>query len=295
MEFLDTSVVEKIDLKMIRPSKFLVRGEFDQKRPEIESLARSIREHGLLQPILIRPLDHGFEVVAGHRRLQACRHLRSRFISCTIREISDKQAYEIQLIENLQRQSMSPLEEAEAFRKYVDEFGWGGVTELSKKIGKSIEYVSHRMQLLKLPENVKIELVQNKISTSHAIELSTLDFDDQVGVIKEVIRDNLTIKEIRQLKSNIRSHPKENDSSYLNSVNKRDMPPPSIKLAQKISITFKITLARVDQIISEVDKIQDIENKERTKELLMDMRLRIHSMIDEIIHFKKSELNYKIK
>jgi len=280
---------------MIRPSKFLVRGEFDQQRPEIESLARSIREHGLLQPILIRPLDHGFEIVAGHRRMQACRHLRWRFISCAIREISDKQAYEIQLIENLQRQSMSPLEEAEAFRKYVDEFGWGGVTELSKKIGKSIEYVSHRMQLLKLPENVKIELVQNKISASHAIELSTLDFNDQIGIIKEVISDNLTIKEIRQLKSNIRSNSEENNSSYFISVNKRDMQSPSIKLAKKISVTFKITLARVDQIISETDKIKDVENKERTKEFLMDMRLRIHSMIDEIIHFKKSELNYKTK
>lgn len=294
MEFLDTSVVEQISLKMIRPSKFLVRGEFDQKMSEIESLARSIREHGLLQPILIRPLDHGFEVVAGHRRMQACRCLRWRFIPCAIREISDKQAYEIQLIENLQRQSMSPLEEAESFRKYVDEFGWGGVTELSKKIGKSIEYVSHRMQLLKLPENVKVELVQNKISISHAIELSTLDFND-MNIIKEITKDNLTIKEIRKLKSNIRSNLQDNDSSYFNSVNKRDMSSPSIMVAQKISITLKITLARMDQIISEAGKIKDIENKERTNELLMDMRLRIHSMIDEIIHFKKSELNYSIK
>ena len=136
MEFVDTSIVEQIEMKMIRPSQFAVRDKFQKMGSEMEALAASIREHGLLQPILIRPLEHGFEIVAGHRRFQACRSLRWRFISCKIREMSDKQAYEIQLTENIQRKSMDPVEEAEAFRRYVMESGWGGVSELAKKIGK---------------------------------------------------------------------------------------------------------------------------------------------------------------
>ena len=137
MEFVDSSIVEQIEMKMIRPSQFSIRDKFQRNDCDFETLVNSIREHGLLQPILIRPLEHGFEIVAGHRRFQACRTLRWRFITAKIRELSDKQTYEIQLTENIQRKSMDPIEEAEAFRRYVIDFGWGGVSELAKKIGKS--------------------------------------------------------------------------------------------------------------------------------------------------------------
>src|ERR1051325_4762957 len=173
MEFVDTSIVEQIEMKMIRPSQFAVRDKFQKMNADTETLAASIHEHGLLQPILIRPLDNGFEIVAGHRRFQACRSLRWRFMPCKIREMSDKQAFEIQLTENIQRKSMDPMEEAEAFRRYVMEFGWGGVSELAKKIGKSEEYVSHRLQLLKLPESIREQIAQNRLNVSQAIELTT--------------------------------------------------------------------------------------------------------------------------
>ena len=84
MEFFDTSIVEQIEMKMIRPSQFAVRDKFQKMTNEDETLHISIREHGLLQPILIRPISHGFEIVAGHRRFHACRSLRWRFIPCKI-------------------------------------------------------------------------------------------------------------------------------------------------------------------------------------------------------------------
>src|SRR5215216_407306 len=99
-------------MKMIRPSEFAVRDQFMKDGTADETLTNSIREHGLLQPILVRPLSHGFEIVAGHRRFQTCRSLRWRFIPCKIREMTDKQAFEIQLTENIQRKSMDPIEEA---------------------------------------------------------------------------------------------------------------------------------------------------------------------------------------
>ena len=113
MEFVDTSIIEQIEMKMIRPSSFAVRDKFQKYCEDDESLIISIREHGLIQPILIRPLSHGFEIVAGHRRYQACKSLRWRFIPCKIREMTNKQAFEIQLSENIQRKSMDPIEEAE--------------------------------------------------------------------------------------------------------------------------------------------------------------------------------------
>ena len=94
MEIFDTSIAEQIELKMLRASQFAVRNRFQKTSNEDDCLlSNSIREHGLLQPILVRPLTHGFEIVAGHRRFHACRSLRWRFIPCKIREMSDKQAY----------------------------------------------------------------------------------------------------------------------------------------------------------------------------------------------------------
>jgi ParB family chromosome partitioning protein len=197
MEFPDTSIVEQIEMKMIRPSQFAVRDKFQKMNSEIETLASSIREHGLLQPILIRPLEHGFELVAGHRRYQACKSLRWRFIPCKIREMSDKQAYEIQLTENIQRKSMDPIEEAEAFRRYVMDFGWGGVSELARKIGRSEEYVSHRLQLLKLPDSIKEQIAQNRLNVSQAMELTTLSSSRQGEVVSQIVNDNMTVREIR--------------------------------------------------------------------------------------------------
>ncbi|MGH9977374.1 MAG: ParB/RepB/Spo0J family partition protein, partial [Nitrososphaeraceae archaeon] len=179
MEFFDTSIVEQIEMKMIKPSQFAVRDRFQRMSDDDHCLIASIREHGLLQPILIRPFSHSFEIVAGHRRFHACRSLRWRFIPCKIRELADKEAYEIQLTENMQRKSMDPIEEAEAFRRYVVDFGWGGVTELAAKIGKSEEYVSHRIQLLKLPEEVKQHVIENRLNVSSALELTSISSEKQ--------------------------------------------------------------------------------------------------------------------
>src|SRR5919109_1726727 len=201
MEFVDTSIVEQIEVRMIRPSPFAIRDEFHKMTRGDDTLINSIREHGLLQPILIRPVGHGFEIVAGHRRFKACRSLRWRFIPCKLREMSDKQAYEIQLTENIQRKSMDPIEEAEAFRRYVIDFGWGGVSELAKKIGKSEEYVSHHMQLLKLPDDIKQNILSQRLNVSQAIELSNIPAQTQSEIMNQVVNNNLTVRQIREMKS----------------------------------------------------------------------------------------------
>ena len=105
----------------------------------VEDLADSIKKIGLLQPIVVRTTEgsEGFEIVAGNRRYSACRQLGWRKITCHIVELDDKGAFEIALAENVQRQTLNPVEEGLAFRKYVNEFGWGGVSELAQKISES--------------------------------------------------------------------------------------------------------------------------------------------------------------
>ncbi len=280
MEQIDNSIIEPIELNMIRPSKFAVRHSPSTNDPEILLLKTSILQHGLLQPIVIRPLDHGFELVAGHRRFTACKSLRWRFISCKIRDMSDKQAYEIQLTENIQRKSMDPIEEAESYQKYVNEFGWGGISELSKKIGKSDEYVSHRMKLLTLPSTVKEKLVENNLSISQALEIIHVDDSEKNILTDQIIENKLTVKQIREIKKTMKSE--------TNIILKKDnSASKSLHLVKKSNLTLKITLSRIDDLVHDAHKIKNRKQRLEAIEFLMNLRLRIHSLIDETIHFKK--------
>jgi ParB family transcriptional regulator, chromosome partitioning protein len=286
MEFVDTSIVEQIEMKMIRPSQFAIRDRFQKMAPEDDTLMCSIREHGLLQPILIRPLVHGFEIVAGHRRFKACRSLRWRFIPCKLREMSDKQAYEIQLTENIQRKSMDPIEEAEAFRRYVIDFGWGGVSELAKKLGKSEEYVSHRIQLLKLPDDIKQQILTDRLNVSQALELSNIPSERQSEIISQVINKNLTVRQIREVKSILREEGVFGDElTHCKSIAKSVQ---VVRVTKKTSLALKVALARVDNLIDEVHSTIEPEQRAEITNFLMALRLRIHSMIDETIRFKNS-------
>lgn len=153
-------------------SVFKIHHPINQLRLDLDNvhdLALSIKQHGLLQPIVVRPKEHQYEVVAGNRRLAAIRLLKARKMSCHIVELSDKEAYEVALIENMQHKTMNPIEEAIAFDHYVKSFGWGGISELARRIGKSQEFVTKRVQLLRLPEKVREEIIRQRITPSVAL------------------------------------------------------------------------------------------------------------------------------
>lgn len=285
MAFVDTSIIEQIEMKMIHHSSFAVRDKFQRYSEDDESLVTSIREHGLIQPILIRPLSHGFEIVAGHRRYQACKSLRWRFIPCKIREMTDKQAFEIQLSENIQRKSMDPIEEAEAFRRYVIDFGWGGVSDLAKKIGKSEEYVSHRIQLLKLPEEIKEKIASHMLNVSKAIEISSIPIEKQSQIVGEIIENNLSVKRIRELKMILRDNVTE-DCTNKDFINTKNYISKSLKITKKASLSLKVNLARIDNLIEETQISIEPENRTEITNFLMELRIRIHELIDDTIKFK---------
>ena len=292
MEFFDTSIVEQIEMKMIRSSQFAVRDRFQRMSDDDHCLIASIREHGLLQPILIRPLTHGFEIVAGHRRFHACRSLRWRFIPCKIRELADKEAYEIQLTENMQRKSMDPIEEAEAFRRYVVDFGWGGVTELASKIGKSEEYVSHRIQLLKLPEQVRQHVIESRINVSSALELTSISSEKQNMIVQQINSSDMTVRQIREMKSLMKTNPVDvnsgTDQFSLTSTRVLNKKSQMLKLTKKTTLALRITLARIDNLIDEVHSTVEPAERAEIVSFLMGTRLRIHSLIDETIRYKNA-------
>ena len=198
----DTPVVEeRLPLPIISPAQVQTRIYASLSQQEsIDELSRSIKKHGLLQPIIVRPINRGFEIVAGHRRFQACKLLRWKTIPAMVKDVSDKDAFELQLVENIQRKTLDPIEEAQAFKLYVRDYGWGGVTYLAETIMKSEQYVSSRIQLLKLPQNVMGKVKSGELKVSHAFELLSLEGKGLENMSDDIINKNMSVKDIRRHK-----------------------------------------------------------------------------------------------
>lgn len=190
-------IIEDVDIYKIRqPPEY-----YRSTSSNLSELANSIRQKGLLQPVIVRTKQEGhFEMVAGNRRLQACKSLGWRKIICHIVELDDKQAFEISLIENIHRKSLNPIEEAHAFRSYVKDFGWGGISDLASKIGKSISYVDKRLKLLDLPPEIIEAVCNSTISTSVAEELSFIDdVSKQLEFVKIANKKKISSRQARIL------------------------------------------------------------------------------------------------
>ncbi len=165
----------------------------------LDKMINSIKQHGLLQPLVVRPKEDYFEVVIGCRRFLACKYLKWKKIPCHTVHLNDLQSYEVSIVENIRRKSLTPLEEAKAFKIYVSDNGWGSVTKLASRIGKNPSYILRRIALLNLPSDV-IDFIKNSsLSHSSAEELFLVkDPEKQSKLAKIIARRHLTIKKVRE-------------------------------------------------------------------------------------------------
>jgi ParB family transcriptional regulator, chromosome partitioning protein len=272
-----------VSIFKISPSKYNLR-----EANNVEELAESIKHYGLLQPIVIRPISPSYEVVAGNRRLAAAKLLKLRKLSCHVIELSDKEAYEVGLVENLQHKTMNPVEESIAFKKYVEGYGWGGVSELARQIGKSQEFVTKRIQLLLLPKEIQEEIIRQRITPSVALELLPFDVDSVREMGEFVIKNALTKIEARNLvkrfmKENlIDDNPNDGDEFKHTDYTTHERELYLLDKALMKSITImKSTLVGFDDIINSVNYNWIL------KELLMQYRLIIHGDIDTFLKLRK--------
>jgi ParB family transcriptional regulator, chromosome partitioning protein len=247
---------------------------------DTEELAKSIEEKGLLQPILVRTLDGYFEIVAGNRRFYACKALGWKKIPCHIIELDDKQAFEVSLIENVQRKSLSALDEATAFKAYVSHFGWGGVSELASKIGKSLSYVAKRIKLLNLPPDVLESIMSRKLDPSLAEELLPIKDGNKQSALANLIADRrLSLRSTRKLLKDVDEKDRDFDSFYKGDYIDH------IKIAER-SFDKSITALRIAMnSLSEI--INGVEHDWIIQEVLMQHRNMLHTQIDILLKEKK--------
>lgn len=176
----------------IVPNRFQPRRDFNEDK--LQELAKSIKEHGVVQPIVVRQDKNKYEIVAGERRWRACRLLGMETIPAVVKEYSNKELTEIALIENIQRQDLNVLEEASAYQLLIREFSFTQ-EELAQKLGKSRPFVANMLRLLLLEKEVQEMLEQGSISAGHARALLALEEAQQVAAAQKVFQEGLNVRQ----------------------------------------------------------------------------------------------------
>ncbi|MBX7207335.1 MAG: ParB/RepB/Spo0J family partition protein [Verrucomicrobiaceae bacterium] len=219
--------VQRVALEQVVPSPLQPRKEFEPE--QLRELMDSIREHGIIQPLIVRRVNGKLELIAGERRFRASRELGLKEVPVITREASDRDVLEMALIENLQREGLNPIEEARAYERLSKEFQMRQ-EDIAQRVGKNRATVANAIRLLDLPSGVQHMLTVGQISTGHAkVLLSLKNADEQTRAADEVVKKALTVRGTEKLVAQILR------------------PPPPPKLVPKTSAEMEAALRMVEQ------------------------------------------------
>jgi len=181
----------------IRPNAFQPRKDFDEE--SIEELAQSIKENGIIQPLVVRKSEGNYEIIAGERRWRAAQRVGLTKVPVIIKDVSDRQALELALVENLQREDLNPIEEAAAYEQLIEDFGLTH-EEISTRIGKERSTITNQLRLLKLPDEIKEAIIAGEITAGHARAILGLSSLAKAREILEAIRnEKLSVRKTEKL------------------------------------------------------------------------------------------------
>lgn len=206
----ESSAISELKINEIEPNKEQPRKQFDQEK--LKGLADSIKQHGVVQPIIVKKNENGYSIIAGERRWRAAKIAGLKTIPAIIKDLTTREIMEIALIENIQREDLNPVEEAEAYKKLIDEHG---LTQeaLSKVVGKSRAAIANSIRLLTLSEAVKEMLVNDLLTPGHARTLITIeDEEKQNRLANTIVEKNLNVRETEKLIKNLTAEKKKRKS-----------------------------------------------------------------------------------
>lgn len=191
--------IVELNLSDLRPNPYQPRKVFDEEA--LNELASSIKEHGVFQPIIVKKSIKGYDIIAGERRFRASKMAGLDKIPAIVREFTDDQMMEIALLENLQRENLSAIEEANAYKSMVEHLNLTQ-DELSKRVGKSRSHVTNIIGLLRLPKVVQDMISDNRITMGHARALSKLNDDDEIiSIANRIVDENLIVRDVENITS----------------------------------------------------------------------------------------------
>lgn len=183
--------IDRLSINTLQPRK-----QFTDS--DMEDLANSIREHGVIQPLIVTAKGDGYEIIAGERRFRACKMVGLKKVPAILRDVTDQSKLEVALIENIQRQNLNPIDLATAYKKLIDDFSLNQ-DEVAKKLGKSRPVVANTLRMLTLPEEIKLALIDSKITEGHAKYIVGLDSEaKQMALFRKILHTNLSVDHTSQ-------------------------------------------------------------------------------------------------
>jgi ParB family chromosome partitioning protein len=236
---IENDLVE-LDIDRIDPAVVQPRGVF--KEDKLEELALSIRHNGIIQPIVVRRSGDRFQLIAGERRWRAAQRAGLHRVPCIIKEVPDDNVLELSLIENIQREELNPIEEANAFknlletRKLTQE-------ELAQRVGKDRSSITNALRLLKLPPEIQKLVEEEKLSMGHARALLSLESaEEQIAIAREITGKNLSVRETEQIVK--KRPPSGKQTKVINATEDANILAAEAKLSKKLGAPVKIRLAK---------------------------------------------------
>ncbi len=197
--FTGGRTIINIDVGKVAPNPRQIRSSFREE--SLDELAESIKAQGIIEPILARLRGGKYELVAGERRFRAAKRAGLTLIPAIVKDFTDEESLELSLIENLQREDLNPMDEAEAYTRLAEEFKLTQA-EISKKVGKDRSTVANMMRLLELPREIQVSLRRGQITVGHARPLLSLtDKTEQLSIWREILKNNLTVRDVEILVS----------------------------------------------------------------------------------------------
>ncbi len=193
-------------IEKIRPNRNQPRKQFAQEK--LDELAASIREKGIIQPLVVTKKDDHYEIIAGERRWRASQKAGLRELPVVIREVSEDAVMELALIENIQREDLNAIEEAQAYKSLVEHFGISQ-EEVAKRVGKNRTTVTNALRLLRLPEEIQADVIEDRLSMGHARALLALDSDELLQKARnEIIQKMLSVRATEELVNRLKRGPR---------------------------------------------------------------------------------------
>ncbi|MBP9814546.1 ParB/RepB/Spo0J family partition protein [Candidatus Woesebacteria bacterium] len=240
----DTQQVLHLDIDLLQPNPLQPRGFI---APDLlTDLVDSIKEHGVIEPLVIAKTPAGYQIIAGERRWRASRLAGLTTVPVIIKETSAKGMLEMAIVENVQRVDLNPIDRALAFQRLIEEFGLT-VTEMAKRIGKSESYVSNTMRLLALPDAIKDGLVSGAISEGHARAIAGLnDVKLMVDAYKTILSENASVRRAEDLARRMKANSDQAPTHKVERIHSDELDRIAKDLAQSVNGLVKITQSKVE-------------------------------------------------
>ena len=242
LDFENTETIKaqqsKVDINQIVPGKYQPRTEFDQEA--LNSLAASVKEKGILQPLLVRKTGDKYEIIAGERRWRAAKLAGLQEVPVIEKDLSDQEVLEVALVENLLRENLSAIEEAEGMQRLIDEFSHTQEA-LSQIVGKSRSHVANMLRLLSLPESIKNLIKEGKLSAGHARALVGLDNAETIA--KQIVEKGLSVRQVEELVAKLKDKSQQ-PSAKKTSSKDEDIAEIEKDLIKKLGLRIKISQSK---------------------------------------------------